>query len=417
MEKKTLLLISYVFPPYYGIGGRRWAKHAAELSRLGYTVHVICAENAFRKTSLWFEEVRKEPGIVIHILPNRYPDVLVNYDHTSFEKAEYKLWEKILPLITKGSIYDRSAFWKKTMLAKASELVEKHNIKNVVAAGGPFSTLFFSTELKKKFKNLFLLCDFRDPWTWGPNWGYSNLTPERMQYEKELERRTIEKADLISVPSEDMKDHLCHNYPEFKNKFVRIPHFFDPEEVSPQNKTTSDKIRFVMYGNIYQDMNAYLEKTAEVFAKHKDRISLDIYTDKLHHKGIFENKGASNVSFHPPVNAYDLFSGFSNFDFVYLLNPPYNKNNISTKFYEIIQSHTPLFLVSENGKGPQFIEENKLGICSALDKLPEKMKELISNGGKTDYNNTFDVSEFSLHNVTLKILELLKPHVPEPAHI
>jgi hypothetical protein len=188
-------------------------------------------------------------------------------------------------------------------------------------------------------------------------------------------------------------------------------------EVSPQNKTASDKIRFVMYGNIYQNMETYLEKTAQVFAEHKNKISLDIYTDKLHHKIIFENKGASNVSFHPPVNARDLFMRFSNFDFVYLLNPPYNKNNISTKFYEIIQSRTPLFLVSEDGKGPQFVERNKLGVYTVLEELSAKMQELIGNQGKTDYNNTFDVSEFSLHKVTLKILELLKQQSPEPAHI
>jgi hypothetical protein len=388
-----------------------------ELTRLGYKVHVVCAENAFRKTSLWYDEVRMNPGITIHILPNCYPDVLVQYDLTFSEKIEYKMWEKVLLLLTKGSIYDRSAFWKKAMLSKASDLIEKYSIKKVIAAGGPFSALFFSTELKKKFRDIFLLSDMRDPWTWGPDWGYSNLSSERMKYEKELECETMEKSDIVSVPSEDMKDYLCSNYPEFKNKFVRIPHFFDPAEVFPQHKTASDKIRFVMYGNIYQDMDVYLEKTAKVFAEYKNKISLDIFTDKLHHKTIFEREGASNVNFHPPVKASQLFAKFGNFDFVYLLNPPYNKNNVSTKFYEIIQSRTPLFLVSEDGKGPQFISKNRLGICCAPEELPEKVKGLIDSKGKTDYNSEFDISEFSLHHVTLKILELLRQQAPEPIHI
>ena len=38
---KHVLLISYSYPPYPGIGGRRWAKFSKYLSRLGFVIHVI----------------------------------------------------------------------------------------------------------------------------------------------------------------------------------------------------------------------------------------------------------------------------------------------------------------------------------------------------------------------------------------
>ncbi|MEO6301966.1 MAG: hypothetical protein ABIP51_02220, partial [Bacteroidia bacterium] len=181
-SSKQILLISYVFPPYYGIGGRRWAKHADGLTKLGYTVHVICAKNPFRKTSLWYDVVKNNPKIIIHQLPAFYPKVLVDFEHNFFQKIAYKFWVSVLPFFTKGSFLDRTIFWKKPMLKEAIKIISRNQITNVICTGGPFGVMHFSTLLKNKFNNLFLINDLRDPWTWGPNWGFPGLSAERMKH-------------------------------------------------------------------------------------------------------------------------------------------------------------------------------------------------------------------------------------------
>ena len=71
---EPVLLVSYTFPPYKGIGGRRWAKFAKALARRGHPVHVIHSAGADSlKGSLWSADV-EHPNIITHPLPQRVVD-------------------------------------------------------------------------------------------------------------------------------------------------------------------------------------------------------------------------------------------------------------------------------------------------------------------------------------------------------
>ena len=70
---EPILIISHTFPPYKGIGGRRWAKFAKELARRGHPVHVVhSAGSEDLMGSLWTDDADR-PGITAHPLPQRYP--------------------------------------------------------------------------------------------------------------------------------------------------------------------------------------------------------------------------------------------------------------------------------------------------------------------------------------------------------
>ncbi|MEO6306207.1 MAG: hypothetical protein ABIP51_23870, partial [Bacteroidia bacterium] len=212
-------------------------------------------------------------------------------------------------------------------------------------------------------------------------------------------------SDIISVPSDDMRDYLISKYPDHENKIIRIPHFFDPDELKLvfEPKQQSKHIRFVMYGNIYQDIEPFIKKTIELFAKYKSQTTLDVFTDKLHYSKAFESFGATNVHFYQQIPAQELFSKFNNYDFVFLLNPKYNRNNISTKFYEIIYTKTPMFIFCDDGLGPKFLVENNLGIHSDLLNVEEKFKSIIEGRSDFKYNNNYDINEYSLSNIVKTI--------------
>jgi hypothetical protein len=406
--KKNILLISYVFPPHYGIGGRRWVKHANELTKLGYRVHVICAKNPFSKDSLWHDIIKKNRDIILHQLPSRYPKVLVDFNHSLIQKIYYRFFVLVLPLFTKGSFLDRTIFWKNIMLREARQIISENNIKHVISTGGPFGAMYFATLLRKWFNDIFILNDLRDPWTWGPNWGFTKLSKKRMAFEERREYETMRDSDIISTPSDDIVRYLKDVYPEFKSKFIQIPHFFDSDEILVEKKTSSEKIRFIMYGNIYQDIEQYIRITAELMVKYKDSIVLDIFTDKKKHADIFQEAGASNVHFYDQVPANELFSKFKNYDFVFLFNPDYNRHNISTKFYEIIYTKTPILLFCANGKGPEFITSNNLGLHGDISNIGSLIERLITDRSSFKYNYDYNVDEYSLQNVTKNISNILE---------
>src|SRR5687768_5132217 len=141
LEKKKVLLISYVFPPYPGIGGRRWAKFAKYLSlRNDIELFVIAAQNPFTARSLWSEDVK---GLQhISYLPAKFPAVLLTSPRSFLKKLEYKIWETFLSVFSSGAIYDRSLFWNKSMVQKAEQLIREHRIKNVIVAGAPFRAMY-----------------------------------------------------------------------------------------------------------------------------------------------------------------------------------------------------------------------------------------------------------------------------------
>ena len=113
---KNILLLSYVFPPYPGIGGRRWAKFAKYLSRKGYTVHVICAKNPFSDISLWMKDVQNDPNIIVYPISPEYPSILLRKPVSVVEKIMYRFNDLRIRLAAKGNPYERAVFWRNEML-------------------------------------------------------------------------------------------------------------------------------------------------------------------------------------------------------------------------------------------------------------------------------------------------------------
>jgi hypothetical protein len=202
-----------------------------------------------------------------------------------------------------------------------------------------------------------------------------------------------------------MMNHLHANYKQHKKKIIEIPHSFDPAELSVIKKTTSDKIRLVYYGTIYDYIESFLEKTAEFLARHNDKFTLDIYTDSKKHEPYFLKHKTDNVRTFPQENAKSLFQKFRDYDYVFIMTTDYAKDYISTKFFEIIYTHTPIIIFSNPGRAGEFMESNGLGLHVDLNTFEAKMLELH----KSDFtlNSNFDISRYNLKRVVYEIHEIL----------
>src|SRR6185312_8702248 len=113
----SVLIICTAFPPFPGIGGRRWAKFAKYFAKNGVNCHVINAVNYSKNVSLWNKDV-ESPNIVIHPLKFRF-QYWLSHTNTSLP---YRIAAKLLRMginLTKYSPHLYSSLSRKRLLSKS----------------------------------------------------------------------------------------------------------------------------------------------------------------------------------------------------------------------------------------------------------------------------------------------------------
>ncbi|MBN4062332.1 hypothetical protein JYU20_03960, partial [Bacteroidales bacterium AH-315-I05] len=263
MHGENILIVSYTFPPEKGIGGRRWAKFAKYIAKNGNNVNVICHRRK-NQYNLWSDDINSK-YIHIHEISGFYPKILTQNPKNIYQKILYIAWIKILSLICRGSIYDKSIFLEKAFLQKAREVLSKHNIKYLFITCAPFRLAYYGIKLKSEF-DFFLTIDFRDPWTWGQGYGYSIISPHRKQSDSLMEKKVVNEADLIISPSISILNYLKKKYSDAStNRFAWVPHAFDkdefPDTIQKRKKAGQQfEIKLIYAGTIYDGYEFFISE-------------------------------------------------------------------------------------------------------------------------------------------------------------
>jgi hydroxymethylpyrimidine pyrophosphatase-like HAD family hydrolase len=403
VTKRKILIISYTFPPSSGIGGRRWAKFAKYLFRDGYDVQVITSEQSNISIGLWnkdIEELIKDNRI--SYITSNFPSVLKSYPSTIFDKIKYRLSLGLLKSKIKGNYYDRSSYWKKSLLKEINKLIKQGYI-TIIATGAPFHYLHDISELKRLFPELKLFFDFRDPWVLGNNYGIEGLNSKRFEEEKNIEKETIYKADNIFVPVQAMLNTLFESYPNQMRKFKILPHGFDPDDI-PKNqiKNISNKIKFIYGGSIYDDFDNVYQKLDLSFKKFSiEQVKIDIFTQSISKADKYFSKGnLSRISkVHPAIPTDELFKKILESDYFLLIFPPKFKDFLSTKFSEIIALRIPIIYIGMDGFVSKFLVKNNLGIHISPNKLETGIEELVLGRTQFFFNKEYNTDDFAIPKI------------------
>lgn len=418
---EPILLISHTFPPYKGIGGRRWAKFAKALARMGHPVHVIhSAGSDDLRGSLWTADI-SEPGIHVHPIPQRYPTVLFKRPLTSIaDKVMYRWWKAALPMITKGNWLDKSILWHGQLTREAGALIKQHGIRWIIVTGAPFRLFHFGVELKRAH-GVQLLCDLRDPWTWHDGYGQGSLSTSDQAYERHLEREMMENADRVTSPHPSVIDHLRKNYPEQAAKCSVLGHAIDPDELGqPLPPRNDGDVRLIYAGSLYgaQEAEAYFEQLMRAFEKVRDQrpdrwpyLRLDLYitghgTDAYREK--LKSRGLDgHIRMHKPLPAREVFKRIAEADGVLIFIPSFNKDLLGTKFTEIFWLRRPVIHVGEPGAVSEAILSRRLGISIPVDRLVEELPALLCGERTIRIDPGVDLSEHLLGPITEKLVNEL----------
>ena len=156
---KSIILLSFKYPPYPGVGAFRWANLSYQLAENNYIVHVITTKWQEKENSSFLNEIRHS-NIKIHILPSLgFHNIKYNtYKNIFLRKIKKYYFKLIRPLY----FLDEAQQWHWIMIPYVHRLIKKEKIEILIATGAPFSVNYAAAKIKNKNKRINLIQDFRD---------------------------------------------------------------------------------------------------------------------------------------------------------------------------------------------------------------------------------------------------------------
>lgn len=374
MEKKQILLITYAFPPNISIGARRWAKFSKYLSRKGYIIHVITAKSKWAKGNNWVEDVQ-HPHIYVHYVNDHQRSWLIE---GAVRKNDYlkrllrKFYILYLEVVSGGLWMDEGRFMKKGVIEKAHELIKIHNIKNVISTGPPFSFNYYSAMLKEDFPDLNIICDFRDSWTDAKSYGYVNIPAYVIKEETKKQRYTFTKSSVMLFTYDAMRIDLKNIYADIPpEKFVWLPHAYDPEDYTQSSaRRNQNKLRIIYGGSITTDVcnttgKMLLNALVALRKKNRDAykmLEFIFYNENvLFRKMVADRELADIVTVNDFLPEKDFFNEAAEADVLLTILGNDWKDYITSKNISYLGFKKPYLLVSEEGEASRFVIENKFG--------------------------------------------------------
>ena len=263
---KSILIISFYFPPYPKVGGRRWAKFAKYLNRMGIDSHVLCLTMNQDKKSPWDKDVIDYKDKV-HRIKKKYlpPYFRRSVDNKSLiHKIRWIISYNVNKLLkTKGigKFDDSSEKYKKEFFNRSKELIDQYDFQTIIVTVGPFRYGHELRKLKKIYPHKQFILDVRDFWE---DWMF-NYTDKQRIFERKIEEQTFKEFDLIFSCSKRICEHYKKKYQNQENKFKHLTHGYDIEDYNfiekiEDNFNKERDLKMAYSGSLYPDMEKYLDR-------------------------------------------------------------------------------------------------------------------------------------------------------------
>jgi hypothetical protein len=413
-KKKKILIICFSFPPFPGIGGRRWAKFSKYLVKKEFELFVISAKNENSEISEWNEDVNNKNIHKIEI-PLGWSKVLSAGKLSFRDKLVYKFLWRALPFLVKGNPQDKLVFVKDKFLKKAKEIIKEQNIDTVIVSIPPYKLAYYMLELKKEFPHIKLITDYRDPWADNKSYhGFDGLDSHRLKIEEQYEKEVLEKSDLIlNVHLENLqalKLKIKDN-----SKFVHLLNGFDTDDYAGLKPTEhSAKTRFIYSGSFYPNLIYLFEPFLKGLKRLKtdspeiyNSLQFDFYGSMDHHaKDLLVKNGTDTIKFHGSVSKTQVLNEINGSDLCLMFTAPDYSFGFNTKFYDYLYLRKPILYFGHEGKVSDYLLKNDIGELFIPDQLEEKWFSYLNSigKGKKKYNKDLDISEFELSHLTDKLI-------------
>lgn len=410
-QQKKVLLVVYAFPPFPGIGGRRWAKFAKYLKRADIPVEVVCARYTGEKKSQWTRDVQ---NIIRHEIDDKKGRIISSIPESLIEKINYHLTVLKAKLANKGWYYDYAFFIRNQVRDKLRNLLESKEFSSVIVSGAPYHLCHHVVSLKSEFPEIKFLVDYRDAWT-GDTEKYGQMPTKILEYERKLESEVVIQADHIVTVNETIASdiHQIFNVP--KNKITAIPNGYDTDDIpAPYPLDNKPPLKFVFAGSLYNNLDYILNPFIESVSTEpllREDIIWDFYGSLSGSLKDYINKSQkSPIHFHGFKSKEEIGDIIAGSNACLLFIQRVYKDSFSTKFIEYYAAKKPLIVFGERGRTADYVEEKGIGVAIAPEDVTGGLLrafKFITNL-PDNFNERFDDPRFELSYLTAKLSRLLK---------
>jgi len=412
---KSILLITYYFPPCGGAAVQRWLRLLPLLQKAGYKVTVLTTANGdylMRDESL-LAKIPAEIEIVRTFTPgfSRFwqsfagkekslPYGSLDTAGTSSRMVKLMFWLRL------NVVYpDVRVMWNIFAKAKALYLCRVQCFDWVITTGPPHSTHLIGLYLKKHIKTKWL-ADFRDPWTQIYYLTNNNQNRLIQKLNRNLEKQVVQTADLNLVIS----NYIAEQLPQGR-KYI-LYNGFDEEQFDQNQYAKGETFRIKFIGQLTEGQNIH-----PLLHFISEKTQANGYHDIAFTFVGTHISPVSDVSFPVEYLSYlphqQAINEMIDCELLILLINDYSGNQgmLTTKLFEYTASRTPILCIGPlDGEAAQIITQSEAGF--AAESISEQIWDYVDDLYKKwqaseTVRSDHDISQWSAQQQVKELISVL----------
>lgn len=421
---KKVLIISYFFPPCHLTGANRvgsWVKYLPENN-----VYPIIITRNWEGNEIEERDRLKNSGSSLrHVVNEKSEYYFLPYRSSARDKAFmrshksvfFRVLSKVLTFFTL-IFQNLSTFFIPTrnIYKHARKLLrENKDLRILIISANPFEHFFFGYLLKKEFKDLEWIADYRDDWTTNPLYNTTVRAKIFNRYNAYFEKKWVATASSLFTVTELYLNRLT----EFHSKQgVLIMNGYNEKLTSIPAKEKSDVFQITYSGTIYPQQNfssliSVIQKIALVEKKRMFRLSFLGAKEFINReqKSTLEIETSSNLVIEVTERIpWEESIAVTKASDVLIMSSYGNlKGVIPSKIFEYMAMDIPVVCYpSDNDIIHEILEISETAIiCNTEQEVYNGLKKIVD--GNFDYKpNKKEIIKFSAKQQVCNLAEILK---------
>ena len=432
-DKKSVLLLSYLFPPIGGIGVQRPLKFARYLSDLDWAVTVLTVKDAYSATmdpSLLDEVPEDVPVVRVSDPAARWLKQAVvktanvtNPGQQSSNLLKRKMRKFLKVCKDTLCIPDESVFWAIRAFWIGRKLVKQKSIDCLYTTSGPNSS-HLAGLLIRWTTGVKWVADFRDPWTQNMHFHHRGL---RRRIEQWIERKVFTNADTLITVTDGFKDLFISQYPECKDRIHVIRNGVDPHDFPTVKPVPVNPHKFTIFysGILYPGRSPRIFLQALSYLIRNQSIRPDAISVQF--AGVFDYPGyAENqnlvtqlglmgiVELLGYISHQEALHRMQTSDALLLIGDDSRSASsyVPGKLYEYLYAEKPILALLKDGEAAGLIREANAGIIvnpADCVEVANAIRQLVyvCRSNNVQFYRTATIHKYTRQAQTMQLAELM----------